>query len=242
MKTKIFLTVLFSLFIFTSSLQAQYNGKKWGVAFGCNYTTSSKLYLSPYAVDQVERSKYENLDDVYSYSAEIRYRVSERVIIGLNFEYLKRTGEKTEVAAMKGSTSYTIEMDDGYSMVPAELSVYYLLPFSSDKIKFYMGGGAGIYYGNHLRTYKEVDVSNVSRDFAYGIQISIGLEYLITDYIAFTGGIKFRDPEFKLKSKYNCSSFIDEYGAEVFLRDNTFNSKINIDGVTFFVGLGFNLF
>lgn len=244
MKTKLISFLAAILFVYIIPSFAQYNGNELELMFTYNYTTTSKLYLSPYAANQFDKAAHENLDDIYSIGGEIKYKISEPLVVGLNLEYVKREGVGTQITGVKNHVSVSVDVKDGYTLVPVELSVYYLLPFSSHKFKFFMGGGVGVYFGNHVRTFHGIDVSNEKRKFAYGIQVGLGLEYLVTDYFSVNGGMKFRDPEFELTSKYNSVSFTDEDGGEVILTEETFDSKVNIDGVTFFlgVGIGINLF
>lgn len=241
MKIKLFSTVAIILFIYINHSFAQYNSNELELLFTYNYTTTSKLYLSPYAANPFDRAAHENLDDIYSVGGEIKYRISEPIVVGLNVEYLKREGVETQITGVKNHASVSVDVKDGYTLVPVELSVYYLLPFSSDKFKFYMGGGIGVYFGNHVRTFYGIDVANEKRKFSYGIQVGLGLEYLINKYFSVVGGMKFRDPEFELTSKYNAVSFTDEDGGEVILSEDTFDSKVNIDGVTFFLGVGIGI-
>lgn len=243
MRTKLLLIITLFYLINCNSTNAQYGDNEFALSLSVNYTTTSKLYLSPNAADPVIRGEYTSLNDVYHYGAEIRYRVYEPLILGLNIEYYKRTGAITEVIGIRRLSSYPVDADDGFTLIPVELSAYYLLPFSSDKFKFLMGGGIGIYFGSHLRSLHEIDVSNEERKFAYGIHVQLGIEYLVYDFLSVTGGMKFRDPEFEMTTRYNEEVFVEE-GEEVLLRDDTFDSKVNIDGVTFYLGVsfGFSLF
>lgn len=238
MKTKLFSLLTAIILINLTSLKAQYGDNEFSLSFSINYTTTSKLYLSPYASDPFIRAENTSLDDIYHYGVELKYKISDPLIVGLNVEYYEKKGAETEVIGIRGLSSFPVEAEDGYTLIPIELSAYYLLPFSSDNFKFYMGGGAGIYFGSHLRNVRGIDVSNESRIFSYGIHVNIGMEYLINNFLSVNGGMKFRDPEFEMKSRYNDSVFIDD-GEEVLLRDESFDSKVNIDGITFYVGVGF---
>lgn len=238
MKTKLISLLAALILINCNSTKAQYGDNEFSISLSLNYTTTSKLYLSPYAADPVVRAEYTELDDIYHYGLELRYKISEPLIVGLNVEYYEKKGAVTEVIGIRGLSSFPLDAEDGYTLIPIELSAYYLLPFSSDNFKFFMGGGIGIYFGNHLRNVRGIEVSNESRVFSYGIHVNIGMEYLINNFLSINGGMKFRDPEFELKSRYNEVVLIDE-GDEILLRDENFDSKVNIDGITFYIGIGF---
>ncbi|OGU54535.1 MAG: hypothetical protein A2V66_02660 [Ignavibacteria bacterium RBG_13_36_8] len=243
MKTKILLIVVSVFYWNLGDLKAQYEGKDFSLNFSFNYTTTSKLFLSPNASDPVVRATYSSLDDIYSYALELKYRVSEPLIIGFYTEYLRKTGAETQITAIRRFSPIAVDVNDGYVLIPVEFSIYYLLPFSTEDFKFYMGGGVGAYFGSHVKLFEDVEVSNVSREFAFGIQVNLGMDYRITDFLTVGGGMKFRDPEFEMESKYNKAVFTMD-GEEVLLRDDTFDSKVNIDGVTFYLSVSyqFNLF
>lgn len=51
--------------------------------------------------------------------------------------------------------------------------------------------------------------------------------------------MKFRDPELEVTSKYKTKR-VNYNGATIVLAQDTFTSKINIDGVTFTLGMAFH--
>ena len=121
-------------------------------------------------------------------------------------------------------------------MIPIEFTVYYFIPYSTEDFKFFMGGGLGIYLGEHIRNFEDVEVENVSRDFAWGIHGRMGMDYMITDFFSVRGEMKFRDPEFKMESRYTKESFTYR-NFVVNLPEESFPSKINIDGMVFTFGV-----
>ncbi len=234
-KTSIILIILFA-----PNLFGQYANHEWGIAVNYSYTTTSKLYLFPNAIDPFLRDQHKTLDDIISYSTEVRYRVSNRMALGLNFEYLEGTS-KNSIALGGPSGSILATADEGFSLVPVEFSVYYLLPFSTDVLKFHMGGGGGVYIGSHIRKIKDAQFENVSREMAYGIHVSTGMDYMIKDFLSVRGEMRFRDPQFEVESKYNKTDVLiaDNLYA---LPQSTQDSKINVDGLTFTIGVVFHLF
>ena len=194
------------------------------------------MFLYPNSLDPFLRNSNIGLDDIFSYSSEIRYGVTEVFVVGLSIEYL----QKKEFGRNLTIGTQRIEVEDGFRVYPIELSVYYILPFSTEYFKFFMGGGGGIYIGEHLRKFGDAEVTNVSRKFAYGIQVGVGMDYMITDYFSVRGELKFRDPEFEMTSKYS-SKTINYFGTTYILSNEQFDSKVNIDGITFMAGIVFHL-
>lgn len=234
MKLRIFHIIIFFL-LFTGTSLSQYNGKNFSITAGFNYITTSKLYLQPNSPDPFFRSTHDNLEDIYSVSFEFRYAVLDELIIGIGAEYLSKTYDNRNFF-LAGNR---IEIEDGYSVIPIELSGYYLVPFSTEYFKFFMGGGAGIYLGRHIRRFGDVEFNPDENEIGYGIHVAIGMEYLINEFLSVRGQMRFRDPEFNMRSRYSSPS-VNYKGNNYPLPAGSISSKVNIDGITFNIGVSFN--
>jgi hypothetical protein len=233
--------IILSIAVFLSTnLYAQYAGHDWGVALSYNYTTTSKVFPFPNSIDPVLRDQNYILENIFSYSVELRYRLSEPLIIGLGTEYSEKT-KKNSVVLGGPSGSIIAEAEEGFSFIPVELSLYYRLPFSTDNFKFHMGGGLGVYFGNHLRKIKDAEFETVKQEITYGIHVSVGMDYLVTDYLSVRGEMRFRDPQFRVTSKYDKPD-VEILGRTYILPQNSFDTKINVDGITFTVGAALHIF
>ncbi len=223
-------------FILTIPLFSQYNGSKFSIGINTFYTTTSKVFLFPNSSDKILRNTSNHIDNIFDYGMEFRYRFSENIIFGLSAEYIKATQTGTNITGFAGNSTVAINAEDGFEVVPVELSIYYVLPFSTDDFKFLMGGGGAVYFGNHIRKVGTVEVNNFSRDFAYGIQVSVSMEYLVMSHISIQAGLKFRDPDFRVTSQYRNKSVLIG-GKIITFPQSKFDSRINIDGVTFMLGV-----
>ncbi|OGU28241.1 MAG: hypothetical protein A2057_00455 [Ignavibacteria bacterium GWA2_35_9] len=227
------------LFVFSSFTIAQFNGNRFSVGLNGVYTTTARVYLNPNSSDVTLRNQYFLLEDILNPALDIRYRLADLLIIGLNIEKMKKTGAGPNLRVLLGTSVAIINIEDGFNLIPVELTLYYILPFSTEKFKFLMGGGGGYYIGEHIRKFGDADIENVERKAAYGIQVSISMEYLIKTNVAIRTEMKFRDPQFNLKSRYTKDT-INYQGSAVRLSQELFDSKINVDGVTFVVGAAIN--
>lgn len=237
MKTIFKYSLLTLAFImFSNNIIAQYEGSNLGIALNYSFTTSSKLYLFPNAQDPILRNQNVEMDGINSYGIDIRYRISEPLIIGLSTEYLKNTKNHGEFSV----GGFVIDIDDGFELIPVELTLYYLVPFSTEKFKFYMGGGAGLYFGKHIRNFSDVSVSDIGSETTYGIQVTTGMDYLANEFISLRAEMRFRDPEFDMKSKYSKQIF-EHQGRSLLLSRETFETKANVDGITFLIGIVFRI-
>ncbi len=234
MRIKIF---LITLLISINGL-AQFN-KPFGISVNAVYNTSASVYLSPNSADVILRNNSFLIEHIFNPSFDIRYSLSESVIIGFNSEYIQSTATGPNLTVFLGNGTVTIDVEDGFKLIPLELSAYYLLPFSTEHFKFLMGGGAGYYIGYHIRKFGDADVSTEERKAAYGIHVSISMDYLIKDFLSVRSEMKFRDPQFTVKSRYNKKE-VNYNGQIIRLVQDTFDSKINLDGVTFILGLVFH--
>lgn len=236
MKPYFYNILLIFAIIFYESTLAQFNGSVYNVSVGYNYTTTSKLYLQPNVSDPVLQTEHQNLDGIYNFSFEFRYKVLENMILGVGSEFIKKTYTNRNFI-LEGDR---LEITEGFILIPVEMVIYYLLPFSTEKFKFLMGGGAGLYFGKHIREIGDVNFISDKLAADFGINVSIGLEYLINNLISIRGQMRFRDPELKLKSKYSSSSVY--YNNKNYLLSNkVISTKVNVDGLTFTIGVSFNL-
>ena len=67
------------------------------------------------------------------------------------------------------------------------------------------------------------------------------MDYLIYDYLSVRGEMKFRDPQFEVKSKYDKTD-VDILGHTYVLPQNSYDTKFNVDGITFTAGVVLHLF
>ena len=112
-----------------------------------------------------------------------------------------------------------------------------------------MGGGLAYYNGEFVRVIDEVDydnnnivrkigeakVINVNKEAAFGIHVLISMIYIPINFISVNFQMKFRDPQFTVSSRYNRSE-IRYLGSTLVLPQEKFDTKINMDGITFMIG------
>ena len=229
--------VLLFLILLENITLAQYGGHDWGIYLGYSYTTTSRLYLNPNSLDPETRDTYIPLDEIFHFSAEVKYKFTPEFAVGLGSEYIETT--KSDVNIFVNDRN--IQMTVGYRATPILLSAYYLLPFSTQSFKFDMEGGVGFYFADHIREFGDATVSKVSQDFSFGIHVGLGMDYMIGDFLSVRFDLKFRDPEITVISKYDQETVtIDDRVYN--LPSESFETKTNIDGTTYSLGLVFHIF
>ncbi|MGD8305808.1 MAG: hypothetical protein PVF17_04065 [Ignavibacteria bacterium] len=233
------LRLVLSIFVLVSlTSYSQYNGNNFSVGIYGLYTTTASLFLNPNAPDIVLRNEAFVIKDILNPGMEFRYRVSDPLILGLNVEYINVTESATNVSGFVGNRIVAIRVDDGFILIPVELTAHYLLPFSTESFKFLMSGGAGYYNGIFVRKIGTTQVSNISKETAFGIHVSVAMEYVILENLLARFQMKFRDPDFTVSSKYD-EQEIQYRGEDLLLPDEPFDTKINMDGIAFSLGLAF---
>jgi len=232
-----FLCVL--IFLLAVSVYCQYNGNNFSIGLSAVYTTSAKIYLNPNSSDLILRNNSFPLEDIINPGLDFRYRLTEPLILGFNIEYIKKTESGQNLTVLSRGSTLQITVEDGFRLIPLELSLYYQLPFSTEFFKFLIGGGVGYYYGDQVRKFADIEARNVSRQTAYGIHVIISMDYLVLHNFSIRTEMKFRDPQFSVTSAYTKNKTVYN-GREINLPQSSFDSKVNLDGITFILGAVFH--
>ena len=234
---RISIIIIFHILFYIPAL-CQYNGNDISIGIYGFYTTSASVFLNPNASDIVVRNGSFLIEDIWNPGVDIRFRVSEPLILGLNIEYIRITRSAPNLNVFLGGSVVTLIVDDGFKLIPVELSAYYLLPFSTEGFKFLMGGGLAYYNGEFIREIGETEVKNITKEAAFGIHVSISMDYVPINDVAIRFQMKFRDPQFTVSSQYEQQE-IEYEGNVIILPEGSFNTKINLDGITFMLGAAF---
>jgi hypothetical protein len=216
----------------------QYNGNDFSIGGYGYYTTSASIFLNPNASDIVLRNSSFVIEDIFNPGVDIRIRVSEPLILGLAVEYMNITETAPNLNVFLGGSIVTINVEDGFQLIPIEFTAYYLLPFSTEGFKFLMGGGLGYYSGEFIRKVGEAEVTSAQKEKAIGIHVSVSMDYIPINDIAVRFQMKFRDPQFTVTSQYNQTE-VEYEGNIIILPEESFDTKINVDGITFMLGAAF---
>jgi hypothetical protein len=231
------LTVLLSLL--AADLHGADRSSRTSFILRGTYTSSSKLFPTPEAVDEAARNRSLEFDDAFGFGFEVRRQLgNENVEIGLGAEFLSTS--KSGLATIPGGPSrIQLPVTDGFRFIPVELSGYFVIPFSSESVKFFMGGGVGFYYGDRIYHVVNRVAQTVENQVAIGIHVLTGVDYFLTQGISVRGELKFRDPQFNITSKFADADV--QYGGQTFrLSQQPFTSRVNLDGLVVTVGMALN--
>jgi hypothetical protein len=232
------ISLLIILLLINFPTFCQYNGNDFSIGAYGFYTTSASVFLNPNASDIVLRNSSFDIEDIFNPGIDIRFRVNEPLILGLSVEYMNITETAPNLNVFLGGSIVTINVEDGFQLIPIEFTAYYLLPFSTDGFKFLMGGGLGYYNGDFIRMVGDAEVTSIQEKTAIGIHVSVSMDYIPINNIAVRFQMKFRDPQFTVNSHYNQTE-VEYEGNIIILPEESFNTKINVDGITFMLGAAF---
>ncbi len=154
-----FVIIFFLLLQFP--LLCQYNGNDFSIGIYGVYTKSASIFLNPNASDIVLRNQSFVIEDILNPGVDIRIRVSEPLIIGLNVENIEITESSPNLTAFVGGSVVRLNVEDGFKLIPVELTAYYQLPLSTERWKFLMGGGVAYYNGEFIRNVGDTSISIV---------------------------------------------------------------------------------
>jgi hypothetical protein len=233
------LWAVFSFFILSYALFGAERDAKYSIALKGIFTTSSKLYPTPESAQEDLRTQNVEFNDLFGFGFEVRRQLgSESVELGIGVEYL-RTSKAGSATAPGGSPAVQLPIEDGYRFVPIELTGYFVVPFSTDKVKFFMGGGAGFYYGDRMYRVINASAQTIESRMAFGIHVLTGVDYFVDRLFSVRGEVKFRDPQFDIMSKFS-NTQVQYNGRTYRLSQQPFVSRVNLDGLVLNLGIVLN--
>lgn len=217
--------------VLTCAARAQ-DGAVSVVVWG-SWTTDGQIFPDPDATGPLSRSQSYPVSDVPGLGAEIRYRFpASSIMVGLGAGVV----ESVENRSQPLSSGRVLPIEDGLRAVPVELSGYFILPFSGQDVRVYMGGGAGAYFGRRISRFAGVDAPVVDSHPGFGIHVAAGIGWRFVDRFVLLGEMKFRDLQFSSTNAFQTDR-TQYLGTLVNLGTRPFSSTVHVDGIVFQLGL-----
>ena len=211
---------------------------QFSIAVKGSLTTGSQIFLNPNSPDEIKRAQFSSVKDIFGVGIEIRYRFPETdLAIALSTDYLRGTESSSE--RVSGS-SIQIPIEDGYRVIPVELTGYFLIPISGEQLGVYMGGGAGAYFGRRVYSKARLEAPTIDAGHGYGIHVLSGISYRFSNRFSLLAEMKFRDLQFDSVNQFPLAQTI--YGPLlVTLPTQPFPSRVHTDGMIFQLSAAFDL-
>ena len=232
-----FLSMVFFIIAAFLPVLSPAQSRLYSLSISGTYTSSSKIFFNPNASDDFVRNQNFPLDNIFGVRADVRRYIEDwSVWIGLSTEWLS----KSDVIDQPVSNTTTVPVNDGYIAIPVELTGYFVVPFSSEMVQLYIGGGGGVYFGERLYQEAGVNAGVVDRSAGLGIHVLSGLQFNIEPALAIRCEAKFRNVQFKSKNAFTAPvAFYN--GASIPLDQTPFESRISIDGMVTALSLVYRL-
>lgn len=203
-----------------------------------SYTTNTRFLYNVDRLDEFIDDKYFSVN--FGIGVDIRWRAyGDGILVGVNVEKIK-TLEQTARIIQSGNLEYRIPVQEGFVTYPVELSGYFVIPFSSEDIRMYLGGGVGWYVGERLYSVAQVNAATLNSPSGFGIHVLTGADVRLLPRLAIRGELKFRDPQFDSVNQFAASS-ATYGGVRILLDQSRTKTRINLNGITYGLGLVFSL-
>ncbi|MDH4069541.1 MAG: hypothetical protein OEV30_03895 [Ignavibacteria bacterium] len=195
-------------------------------------TTSSQLFVNPDSPDPIEQNSFVPLENDFGGGVEVKYTFFRmNLAMSMSVEYL--------ATGVTGQSASGLPVEDGYQVVPVEITAYFIVPISGPELRIFMGGGGGAYIGERVYRMGGVEAPSVGSKTGFGIHVLGGASYNITPFFALTGEMKFRDLQFDTANAFK-TSHIFYNGRVIEVGTEPFSSSVHTDGVIFNLGVAFS--
>jgi opacity protein-like surface antigen len=105
---------------------------------------------------------------------------------------------------------------------------------SGENLKIFIGGGAGVYFGNRTRIIAGNQSKTIDNKPGYSLNVLSGIEYYLVRNLSALFEFKFRDAYFEVESQFGSGQ------NPFFGLPNPFKSRIVVNGTVFSLGLKYN--
>ncbi len=208
--------------------------KPFSLAVQGSFTTGSQLFTNPDSPNPIEQSEFVPLEDLFGVGLEVKYSLPEsHFVVGLSADYIQTT--------QTSLNSSLVPVEDGYHVVPVEITAYFIIPVSGPVVDVFMGGGGGTYFGRRVYRLAGVEAATADPGVGFGIHVLGGVTVRIYELFALTGEMKFRDVQFETTNAFSVSHIVHN-GRVIDVSTEPFSSSVHTDGVVFQLGLAVNVF
>jgi len=202
------------------------------------YTTNTRFMYD------IERNTPFNnttiLESNFGYGADVRWKILwERFYLGISFDKVEGAIQSQKIVLLQQSDYLIIPSEESFELRAIEISGFYVVPISSEKIQFYLGGGFGLYDGDWKNSIASAASATTGTASNIGIHVLTGIDFQVAPHVAFRGELKFRDPHFNVTTKFD-QQFVAYQGYPVSLPGES-TTTVNLYGVNYMLGLVFLL-
>ncbi|MBM4157570.1 MAG: hypothetical protein FJ216_02180 [Ignavibacteria bacterium] len=240
---KFFLKIIFIL-IFMSGIsysQENFLGKIFKdieITPSFNYITSASIQLNPYSSNPVESNTVIDLNGGTGFGITLKKGIyKDYLYLGLSSEYVKIIDDNQVQYLFTYDDFKLAKATETIWMVPLEISLYFNVPSFTEDLNIFLGGGAGIYFGDRIRKFYNLETKTNSSRQILNIHTMFGLQYCLSDNFFAAFEVKFRQGEFEVNSSFPTGAvYINN---EYYFFEQNLNSKIFFDGLKLSFGISY---
>jgi opacity protein-like surface antigen len=201
-----------------------------------NLSTAGHVFLNPHAADPVARSQATSITDFFGYGIEVRYHPPGSMLaVGISTDRIV----SRQTSDVRLGAGRTVPEEEGYVLMPVELTGYFLIPITDGPMGVFMGGGVGLYYGERRYSLAGASAASTTTSPGFGIHVLGGVQYRFTQAFSLSMELKFRDAQFEATNAFAVTSV--RYGAtQVTLPGKPFDSSIHTDGMVLQLGAAYS--
>jgi len=201
-----------------------------------NLTTAARLFLNPKASDPFARAQSVSFTDFFGYGGEVVYHIPGTTLsVGLSADYITSSDTRTITA----TAQRIVPVEDGYRVLPLEVTGYFRIPITEGRFGVFMGGGLGVYFGERDYSVAGVASATTATRAGFGIHVLGGVQYQFTDWFTLSAEMKFRDAQFEATNAFAVPTV--RYGdILVTLPQKPFESSIHTEGMVLQLGASYS--
>lgn len=215
--------------------------KRFSVTVYGTFVSSGEIQLNPKSNDPIEKDASIEIDGAYGYGGEFEFRpklFDESLIFFISTEVYKLNQSNIPLKVENDTSFKNLRTKETITMYPIETGVKWNLPVGFEKFKIYIGGGAGIYMGNRVKSFTGITTTTTNKKIGFSIIVLAGIEYEMSKHFSIDGNIRFREANFDNES--SVSSDLITIESTVYRIPNPIYSRFLIDGVRMSAGLKIN--
>jgi len=211
--------------------------KRFSLKVNGTYISSTELQNDINSSNPIERDASLEMDGGFGYGAELTFDPrfgNTGIKFFVSSEYFSHEQTDLYFRIADDSNIYAIRFEEHFSFFPIEAGIKWDLPVSGENLKIYIGGGAGVYFGNRKRYMGGVESATNGTEPGYSLNILSGIEFYMARNLSAAFEFKFRDAYFEVESQFGSGKF-PFYGLP-----NPFKSRIVVNGTVLSLGLKYN--
>jgi len=212
--------------------------KDFTIYLSGNYISSATIQLNPYSTDIIERNITDEVNGGYGYGLSIKKKIiSDNIYFSFSTEYLRITDNSLSTVLENDTNFIPVHVTENIKFVPVEFALYFSLPQALDNLNIFLGGGAGIYFGDRSRRMVGYETITTSKTATVNILVLFGMEYMMDKHISLLLEMRVRQGEFKVSNHFPVDNVTLEGVNYQFQQD--LNSKVFVDGLKLSLGIGY---